>query len=125
MQGKFFLIIHHLELVRVSSTSLIDAAFIKLTSDNDERTERTGKLKFAPLQSQGKKEEQCQKEKERRRADRRTMLSILVSTREGIGFKQTSELMAKRKDSACLTHPRRLLKRTIMPPSKQDVQHPN
>ena len=23
------------------------------------------------------------------------------------------------------THPRRLLKRTILPPSKQDVQHPN
>ena len=25
----------------------------------------------------------------------------------------------------CLTHPRRLLKRTIVLPSKQDVQHPN
>ena len=30
-----------------SSTSLIDAAFIKLTSDNDERTERTGKIKIS------------------------------------------------------------------------------
>ena len=70
MQGKNFPIIH-LDPDRESSTSLIDAAFIELTSDNEKRTERTGKSKSHHTKSQGKKEEQCQKEKERRRADRR------------------------------------------------------
>ena len=55
--SKNYFSIIHLDPDRESSTSLIDAAFIKLTSDNDEKTERTGKIKFAPHQSQGKKEE--------------------------------------------------------------------
>ena len=65
MQGKIFPIIL-LDLYRESSTSLIDAAFIKLTSDNDERTERTGKIKSLLTKSQRKKEEQNAKKKKKK-----------------------------------------------------------
>ena len=106
-----------------SSTSLIDAAFIKLTSDNDKRTERIEKIKFAPTKSQGKKKEQCQKEKERRRADRRKMSNIKECRRMGRSLLLGSTLVANINTLARLTHPRRLLKRTIVLPSKQDVQH--
>ena len=64
---------------RESSTSLIDAAFIKLTSDNDEKTERTGKSNsdFLHTKSQGKKKEEQhakKKKKEGRRNEERSQV---------------------------------------------------
>ena len=63
------------EVNQIPLLSIDAAAFLGLASDNDfKRTH--WKIKFAPHQSQGKKEEQCQKEKERRRTDRRKKSSI-------------------------------------------------
>ena len=73
----YFLITKPHNSDRESSTSSIDvAAFIELTPDNDERTNALeNQSQFTPHQSQGKKEEQCQKEREKR-TDRRKMSSI-------------------------------------------------
>ena len=62
MQGKIFPIIL-LDLYRESSTSLIDAAFIKLTSDNEKRTERTGKINSHPTNRKGTKKSNAKKKK--------------------------------------------------------------
>ena len=104
----------------------IDRTCCYINSSHQTTTkERTlWKIKFAPHQSQGKKE-QCQKERERRRTDRRKKSSIKEFRRMGRSSEHRSGLMAPCKDLARLTHPRRLLKRTIMLPSKQDVQYPN
>ena len=51
---------------RVSSTSLIHAAFIKLASDNDERNKRTGKLKSLHTNRKERKKSKMPKRKRKK-----------------------------------------------------------
>ena len=80
----------------------------KLKSDNTNRKERKSNAK-----------------KKEKGGGRRTMSSSKECTRLGRGSEQGSRLMANNNTLVRLTHPRRLPKRTIVSPSKQDVQYPN
>ena len=80
---------------RESSTSLIDAAFIRLTSHNDERTERTGNIKFEPHQIARKERRAMPKRK--RKKDGRSKKEVKY---KGVKLEEHADQVRKENECA-------------------------